>query len=370
MNTNNTNLQLITEMGTSGATPIKIAYVGLDFHDMILNELSPYHEVTFNTSLEFLYQDLQNKFFINLPDILLLEADQNDECFRFIEKIKKSSVLKGLLIVILSKHDRLDWKEKARELRVNDFYTAPFKTINLNERIKFLIKLRIINPSQNEFELSHHLKNLNYKIPISKRLFDIMVAGVTLFLLSPLFIIVAIVMRLDSRGPVIYRSKRVGMGYKIFDFYKFRSMKADADSQLTQLSDLNLYTAGENKNKSIFIKISNDPRVTKIGQFIRDTSIDELPQLFNILIGDMSFVGNRPLPLYEAEMLTSNEWSMRFLGPAGLTGLWQVSKRGKKNMSERERMELDNFYARQHSFWLDMKIIIKTIPALIQKEKV
>jgi lipopolysaccharide/colanic/teichoic acid biosynthesis glycosyltransferase len=95
-----------------------------------------------------------------------------------------------------------------------------------------------------------------------------------------------------------------------------------------------------------------------------------LPQLFNIIKGDMSVVGNRPLPVYEAEMLTSNEWSMRFLGPAGLTGLWQISKRGKEDMSERERKKLDNFYAQKYSLWLDLKIIIGTVPALFQKEKV
>jgi lipopolysaccharide/colanic/teichoic acid biosynthesis glycosyltransferase len=107
-----------------------------------------------------------------------------------------------------------------------------------------------------------------------------------------------------------------------------------------------------------------------LGNFLRNSSLDELPQLFNILRGDMSVVGNRPLPVYEAEMLTSNEWSMRFLGPAGLTGLWQISKRGKEDMSERERKKLDNFYAQKYSFWLDVKIIIGTVPALFQKEKV
>ena len=106
------------------------------------------------------------------------------------------------------------------------------------------------------------------------------------------------------------------------------------------------------------------------GRFIRKTSIDELPQLFNILKGDMSTVGNRPLPLYEAEMLTSNDWAMRFLAPAGLTGLWQVSKRGREDMSERERKKLDNFYAQKYSFRFDMKILLSTIPALFQKEKV
>jgi lipopolysaccharide/colanic/teichoic acid biosynthesis glycosyltransferase len=118
------------------------------------------------------------------------------------------------------------------------------------------------------------------------------------------------------------------------------------------------------------MKLKNDPRITKFGGFIRKYSIDELPQLMNVLKGDMSLVGNRPLPLYEAEMLTSNEWTMRFLGPAGLTGLWQVSRRGKADMSELERKELDNFYATNYSFWLDIKILFSTFSAIVQSEKV
>ncbi|WP_423146354.1 sugar transferase [Rubrolithibacter danxiaensis] len=211
-----------------------------------------------------------------------------------------------------------------------------------------------------------------YKVPFYKRTFDILASSAALLFLSPFFLIVAALIRLESKGPVIYKSKRVGTGYKIFNFYKFRSMKIGADQDLSQLSALNQYANSPDHEggKTAFVKIKNDPRITKIGQFIRNTSIDELPQLFNVLKGDMSLVGNRPLPLYEAEMLTSNEWSMRFLGPAGLTGLWQISKRGKEEMSERERKKLDNFYATNYSFWLDMKIILGTIPALLQKERV
>ena len=146
-------------------------------------------------------------------------------------------------------------------------------------------------------------------------------------------------------------------------------MRAGADKEIATLSALNQYTDTET-GKSAFVKIKDDPRITKLGMFLRNTSIDELPQLFNVLKGDMSLVGNRPLPLYEAEMLTSNEWTTRFLGPAGLTGLWQISKRGKEEMSERERKKLDNYYAANYSFWLDLKIIIGTFPALFQKEKV
>jgi lipopolysaccharide/colanic/teichoic acid biosynthesis glycosyltransferase len=186
----------------------------------------------------------------------------------------------------------------------------------------------------------------------------------TIIFLLPLFIIVGILIKLDSPGPIFYLSKRVGTGYKIFDFYKFRSMRVGADAELASLKHKNQYEG------SSFFKFENDPRITKLGSFLRKSSIDELPQLINVLKGEMSLVGNRPLPLYEAEQLTTNEWSMRFLGPAGLTGLWQISKRGKKDMSEKERKQLDNFYAKNYSLWLDIKIILKTIPALVQKEKV
>src|SRR5690606_17571718 len=118
--------------------------------------------------------------------------------------------------------------------------------------------------------------------------------------------------------------------------------RLNAENELDRLTDLNQYAA--NGGQSAFVKICNDPRITRFGTFIRNTSIDELPQLFNVLKGDMSLVGNRPLPLYEAQQLTSDEWASRFLGPAGITGLWQVSKRGRGEMSDRERRELDNVY--------------------------
>lgn len=125
------------------------------------------------------------------------------------------------------------------------------------------------------------------------------------------------------------------------------------------------------RRQNNFVKLENDPRITKIGRFIRKYSIDEIPQLINILKGEMSIVGNRPLPLYEAEQLTSDKYIDRFLGPAGLTGLWQVEKRGDSGrLSPEERKQLDIYYAKNFNFWMDLKIVIKTFSSFVQKENV
>lgn len=252
---------------------------------------------------------------------------------------------------------------------------------------------------------------ISYSIPFLKRAFDLLVASIALLFVFPILLFAAIAIRLESKGKVYYTSKRVGTGYKIFDFYKLRSMSTDADSKLKDLSHLNQYSTDKSSalasnkcpecsrlgyacspvlyihghqicehlyllqkqenNSSTFLKFKDDPRVTKVGKFIRKTSIDELPQLINVIKGDMSIVGNRPLPLYEAEFLTSDQWSMRFMAPAGITGLWQIKKRGSRGkMSEEERKQLDNEYALNYSLISDIKIILMTIPALLQKENV
>ncbi|HEX7367136.1 MAG TPA: sugar transferase, partial [Pelobium sp.] len=247
------------------------------------------------------------------------------------------------------------------ELNINDCYVNPIPFQDLMERIKFLSFYKLLRSQVNQLS---QVTVAEYHMPVSKRILDVVLASFALVCLSPFFLIVAILIKLDSPGPVLYTSKRVGTGYKIFDFYKFRSMRIGADAEIASLAHKNQY------NDSSFFKIANDPRITKLGAFLRKSSIDELPQLVNVLKGDMSLVGNRPLPLYEAEQLTTNEWSLRFLGPAGLTGLWQISKRGKKEMSDYERKKLDNFYAKNYSMWLDLKIILKTVPAMVQKEKV
>ncbi|WP_343746527.1 sugar transferase [Chitinophaga sp.] len=201
-----------------------------------------------------------------------------------------------------------------------------------------------------------------------KRTFDIIASASLLLLASPVMLLIAIAIKLESKGNVFYASPRAGKNYKIFKFYKFRTMVADADKQLAKLKHLNQY--GNNDKGAVFYKVSNDPRITRLGNFLRNTSLDEIPQLFNVLKGDMSLVGNRPLPLYEAATLTTDEWAERFIAPAGITGLWQISKRGKKEMSAEERIELDINYAHRNSFAYDMWLIMNTPKALIQKDNV
>lgn len=345
----------------------RVVYAGAELRESLSDELS--HQFALDSNDLTIYnleQFLNEQSLLTLPDILLIETDFKGDWIKVISNIKKNPLHAGMIIVLLSAFVNKHWRAKAMALKIHDFYSYPFPVEDLCERLQFLVKFRLIKPKLTE--LSGKV-DVRYTLPLYKRAFDVIASGSALLVLSPLFLVVAACVLIESRGPAIYKSKRVGTGYKIFDFYKFRSMRTGADKEMALLSSLNQYTDTE-KGKSAFIKLKDDPRITRIGKFIRKTSIDELPQLFNVLIGDMSMVGNRPLPLYEAEMLTSNEWTTRFLGPAGLTGLWQISKRGKADMSERERKKLDNFYASNYSFWLDLKILLKTFPALLQKEKV
>lgn len=346
--------------------PLNIAYTGTTFN-YLQEEFPPIYHVTALPDYESFRQYLADLSLLNLPDVIMIEADEHGDCFGLITELKRKPLLAGLIIILIAQQVYPGQKRRALDMKVHDFYVAPFPVDDLIERINFMVKFKLIKPAL--FDLAKQV-DVTYKMPVAKRMFDIVFSGTLLLCASPLLLVVAIIIKAGSKGPIIYKSKRVGTGYKIFDFYKFRSMKTGSDAQLAQLSALNQYAGTEEGNKSVFMKIKNDPRITKFGSFIRNTSIDELPQLFNIFMGDMSVVGNRPLPLYEAEMLTSNEWAQRFLGPAGLTGLWQISKRGTNEVSERERKKLDNFYAQRYSFWLDLKILAKTFSALIQKEKV
>ncbi len=247
-----------------------------------------------------------------------------------------------------------------------------------------------------------------YRIRAGKRVFDLFFSILSLLIFSPIMIIIIIVVKVTSKGPLFYKSLRVGTGYDIFTFYKFRTMYKGADAERTKLSELNEYLISHKiKNndftniencpdckeghpcspilfidgieicenmylrkkrmgilESTFFKVKDDPRITPVGRVLRSTHLDELPQFFNVLKGDMSIVGNRPIPLYEAEKLTTDEWSYRFLAPAGITGLWQVDN--SKSMKAENRIRLDNKYSMIASPWQDLLIILKTIPSLFK----
>ncbi len=354
-----------------------------------------------------------------------------------VEEIKGIHKLyPGIYVALVS--NEINREESLEYLRagVNNTISPSANTADVRKLMHYLARRKQIK-AQEIAEKKEGQKI--FKLPIWKRAFDVAFSLGAILMLSPIFIITAIAIYVESPGKVIYVSKRVGSNYSIFGFLKFRSMYANADKRLKELNALNQY-AGEEEEMSTqenshnnrmligdidtsdiilpqdghviiseqdtdlenldnaeilfvsddsvvdektyqdkraketensFVKLANDPRITKVGRIIRKYSIDELPQLFNILKGDMSVVGNRPLPLYEAELLTSDEYIDRFMAPSGLTGLWQVEKRGGSGkMSAEERKMLDIKYARTFSFWTDVNIILRTFGAFIQKENV
>ena len=358
--------------------------------------------------------------------ILFYEQNVQAEDITAITYLKKKC--KNIYIILLTHELTLDDRKLYQKCGINDTISANASITELNKKIQFISDRE--GMMFDDAPSRHRI--LRFKIPLWKRLFDIFFSALAIIILSPVFIITAIAIRLESKGPIIFKSKRVGTNYTIFNFLKFRSMYADAEQRLKEvakeagnqyaekeekeeekdhptvitaplgddaemmmmemgmesdmmISDEEVMLVGDDfvvaesdfnkekaeENESAFVKIENDPRITKVGKFIRKYSIDELPQLFNILKGDMSIVGNRPLPLYEAEKLTVDSSIDRFMAPAGLTGLWQVEERGKGgNMSAEERKQLDIIYGQTYNFALDMKIIFRTLSAFIQKDNV
>jgi lipopolysaccharide/colanic/teichoic acid biosynthesis glycosyltransferase len=307
-----------------------------------------------------------------LPEVIVCEAGfEVSAILSFRKFLKRHRVLHSIPFLLdgsgLSEKELERYKVRARPDEIIFFDQCEKATLK-----KKVLFLRRMKEAQNDKAVPQIEENIRSGILGlgfgSKRIFDILVASLALLVLSPIFLLVAFMIKLESKGPVFYISKRAGRGYRIFDFFKFRTMVQDADLQMTELWHLNQYNS--DVNQPLFFKVSQDPRITKVGALLRNTSLDELPQLFNVLLGHMSLVGNRPLPLYEAETLTTDAYAARFLAPAGITGLWQVKKRGNKDMSVEERINIDIDYAHRCSFATDLWIIANTPSALIQKENV
>ncbi|MEA5460777.1 sugar transferase [Arcicella sp. LKC2W] len=350
-------------------------------------------------SAEECLEFIKNKY---PPDAIIIGRNMGG--LKFLETVRTERWTRTLPVIITSEQISQGLLKEVLEKKGDDLFPKDFSKGDLVTRLEYFIKRR-------HYQANQQAKSniLAVKIPFWKRAIDVFSTGMALLLLSPILAVVAILIKLDSKGPIVYKSRRVGAGYKVFEIYKFRTMRTDADQMIKNMGSLNMYTKetnekkieglcedcslknacqqqlfldgqvvcektylAEKKEKVAFMKFQNDPRITKFGGFLRNSSIDELPQLFNIFMGDMSLIGNRPLPLYEAEKLTTDKYIERFAGPGGLTGLWQVTKRGKgkKEMTEEERIELDIEYARNFSFKYDMKIFFMTFPALLQSENV
>ena len=347
----------------------------------------------------------------------LVIASQNG-AQHLVDIIRKSPGNQFVPVLVMCLSARVDSAEGALSARATDLLMVDEDNHCLESKIRYYLQLSAAASA--DHTAMHSTVVHQFRLPWWKRSIDIGISLTVLLLLSPLLLVFALLIVLDSKGPIVYKSRRAGANYYIFNMYKFRTMKVQADQQLKELSASNIYAKStdsepdsakaatdsptnylcnacrqrgvscqqplfdqdrpiceklylqESENIAKFMKFRNDPRITQLGTFLRNSSIDELPQLVNVLLGDMSLVGNRPLPLYEAEKLTADDSARRFVSPAGLTGIWQTKKRAKGQgpISDRERILLDIEYASTFSFKTDMFIIWKVFFSLLQKENV
>ena len=318
------------------------------------------------SSAQDVLQNLNSKEDIT-PDVIIIDVPYSETTlYEFVSFLRKSETLTLVPLLYNKKQVINGYKEQLKKIQlVDDIIDIDSFQYNLSDKINFLRETKLYALKNVSINATTVVK----KVPATesgsnshiKRILDIILASIVLVILSPVFLLIALAIKIESRGSVFYNSYRAGTGFKIFRFYKFRTMHAGSDKKLQDLAHLNQY------NNSLFFKVNNDPRVTHVGSFLRKTSLDELPQLLNVLKGDMYLVGNRPLPLYEAATLTTNESVERFMAPAGMTGLWQIKKRGKSNMSTEERISLDIAYARKHNLAYDLWIMANTPGALFQR---
>ena len=239
-----------------------------------------------------------------------------------------------------------------------------FNILSVQTDKKLPVENNIIKFDDNNKVLEQKEKKTFNEITYSflKRTVDITASATALLLLSPVFLVTSLAIRKDSDGPAMFTQKRIGKDGKLFEIYKFRTMVPDADKKLFELLDKDEKAREEYKvNK----KLKNDPRITKVGNFLRKTSIDELPQLINVLKGDMSLVGPRPyLPREKDDM--GAYYNTIIESKPGITGLWQVS--GRSNTTFEERLHFDEEYNEKKSFAFDMGLLVKTVGSVVKGE--
>lgn len=381
MEGNNTNLQKDLQSSYSPSPNVQIGeQSGILF-------IGNFHQKNITTS-NFNWSDPANNYLQakrklkaafntrkNLPALIVVNLPPDNSALEsFVGFLKKRRWAADIPIVY---HEGALTAGQLTELSalhlVDDITDVELFASELTQKAAFLKRTKMF---LNDLVLSEEgLSGHNQKIKtdntlhfIARRFLDIIIASTMFLLVSPIMILIMVLIRIESRGPAIYKSKRTGRGCRIFDFYKFRTMVEGAENSLAEMTKKNIYKT--DNNEPLFFKALNDERITKIGRILRNTSLDELPQLINVIKGDMSLVGNRPLPLYEASTLTTDVLAERFMAPAGITGLWQVLKRGRKDVSIEERISLDINYARDNNIGRDLWILANTPKALFQKSNV
>jgi len=341
---------------------IKAIYIGdnIDLIERLTKESSI-------ESLSVTTQTLNVVKSIESLDLVIYEVSTNRNDLMVVKNLKES-LKKHKIILFIIKQNAHNFGIDYIKSGANDVFDFDSDPANIIQRYEFI---------RDNYETLTKKKKDNlqsFKLPIWKRAFDIVFSSLMLLILAPLFLIIIILILIGSSGSPFYASPRVGTGYCVFGFLKFRSMYKGSDNKGEIKAKKNRFTkmldswqSDSEKFKNYQPVEINDPRITRIGKFLRKTNIDELPQFINVLKGDMSIVGNRPLSLFEAEKFTTDQWAERFFAPAGITGLWQVTNRSRaKLMSVEERKQLDVEYAENYSFWFDLKILLRTIPILFQ----
>jgi len=297
-----------------------------------------------------------------LLDLMMPQLNGYELCRR----IRQTDGIANVPIILLTAMSSIDEKLAGFEAGADDYITKPFNNAELKMRIAARVR-RVHGQATNE---EHYFPGRTVSVPLAlvrsrsqqfnrsyrvfKRLFDIAACLMTVPLVVPILLIIALFVRLDSPGPVLFIQQRTGMDGKRFNMYKFRTMVKNAEELKLQYAHLNELTLPD-------FKITYDPRMTRVGKFLRRTSLDELPQLWNVLIGQMSLVGPRPTS-FNAD--TYQLWQTERLEVLpGLTGLWQVV--GRSEIDFVERVELDIEYIERQSFRLDMEILLQTVRAVI-----
>ncbi|MDX2284009.1 MAG: sugar transferase [Bacteroidia bacterium] len=263
--------------------------------------------------------------------ILCMRRLPDSSAYELLERVRSLPDGSGIPFFAVADTWTREDKRKALAAGADDILSPA------SEAQAFGVRLRFLQQHRSAWALPAPPSAQAREVPAGKRLFDLAAAGLGLLLASPLLLAAAALVRLHSPGPVLEVSKRVGRGYQIFDFYKLRTRRPGPEGG-----------------------------ASPIGRWLQRSSLDDLPQLLNVLKGDMSIVGNRPLALREAEQLTTDQWSARFLAPAGITGPWQIARRRQPGLTKEDRRRLEVAYAREAGPGTDLRLLWETICVLFK----